>query len=144
MSTRSLLRASALAAAALAPLGCIASSVVAPEQRMVASDPAQLAFVPADAAAIPGFHESVDIRGDAAVALRRIWYLFLADGTYTGAALAEAEGRPSFQTLNGTWSFAADGLVLDGQPPVPCEMAPGHLRLSAPNGAVVLKKGSIQ
>lgn len=137
---------SSLAIALLAslPLGCIASNVVAPEQRMVAGEDSQLAFVPAAAAAIPGFYESVDIRGDAAVSLRRIWYVFLADGAYTGAALAEVDGKLAFQTLTGTWSLPPEGLVLDGQPAVPCEMAPGHLRISAPNGAVVLRRGTIQ
>jgi hypothetical protein len=138
------LRALALAAGAVLPIGCIASNVLAPQQRLVAGDPEQLPWFAADAAAIDGLFESIDIRGDAAVSLRRIWYVFARDGTYTGAALAENDGTLAFQTLSGTWSLTADGLVLDGQTAVACESAVGHLRLSAPNGVVVLKKGSLQ
>ena len=137
----------ALAAAVLlatVPFGCIASSVVAPEQRLVAEERSQLAFSPAAANDVVGFHESVDIQGDAAVSLRRIWYVVLADGAYTGAALAEVDGQLAFQTLTGTWALGPAGLVLDGAAAVPCESAPGHLRLSAPGGAVVLRRGALQ
>jgi hypothetical protein len=135
---------------------CIASNVVAPDQRLVVSDPQQLQFEPATAASLDGYFESVDLRGDAAVALRKIFYVFLPGGTYTGAALAEADGAWSFQTLNGTWSLTPAGLVLDGDPPVRCEAAPGHLRITAnsdpntglnngPNnhGIVVLRRGPL-
>lgn len=129
---------------AVVPAGCIASSVVAPEQRMVVADPAQLAWTPATIAAFDGLYESVDIRGDAAVSLRRIWYVFLGGGAYTGAALADVDGQLAFQTLNGTWSLTPTGLVLDGQEAVPCEVADGHLRLTAPGGVVVLARRTLQ
>lgn len=137
-------RAVVLAAGAVLPIGCIASNVVAPEQRMVVADPAQLPWAPADAAALDGLFASIDIRGDAAVSLRRIWYVFAPGGSYTGAALAETDGALAFQTLSGTWSLADGGLVLDGAPAVVCEKAAGHLRLCAPNGTVVLRKEALQ
>jgi len=130
--------------ASVLPLGCIASNVVAPEQRMVAADPLQLPWGPVDASALAGLWESVDVQGDAAASLRRIWYVFADGGRYTGAALAEVDGVLAFQTLSGTWSLAAAGLVLDGADAVPCAMAPDHLRLSAPGGIVVLKRGTLQ
>ena len=126
------------------PTGCIASNVVAKEQRLVTTDSTQLPWVPATVATLDGLYESVDIRGDAAVSLRRIWYVFTVGGSYTGAALADADGQLAFQTLSGSWSLAPGGLVLDGQEAVPCDAAEGHLRLSAPTGVVILKKVTLQ
>lgn len=123
--------------------GCIASNVVAVADREVPVALAALAFAPA--VTVPaGLYESVDLTGDAAASLRGIWYLFRADGSYTAAALADADGTLSFQTLVGTWQATADGLVLDGASPVQLEQAPDHLRLTAPNGAVVLRRRSLQ
>lgn len=137
------MRAFAIGLALLLP-ACIASNVVAVEQREVGSALDGLAFRPVAAPQLDGFYESVDIRGDAAVSLRRIYYVFDARGTYTAAALAEVDGVLQFQTLGGTWSVGPGGLVLDGQEPVPCEEAPEHVRLVAPSGAVVLRKGRLQ
>ncbi len=123
---------------------CIASNVVAEDQRLVARDLTALPFVPADASAFTGLYESIDIRGDAAVALRKIYYVFDTAGSYTGAALAESDGQLSFQTLNGNWTIGPEGLVLDGGAAVQAEMAAQHLRLSTPAGSVVLKAGSLQ
>jgi hypothetical protein len=130
----------ALLLATIAPAGCIASNVVAPQQRLIAADPAQLPFAPATPGAVGGFYASVDLRGEAAGSLRKVFYLFAPDGTYTGAALAESDGRASFQTLDGTWSLDAAGLVLDGAAPVACEVAGEHLRLTAPTGVLVLRR----
>ena len=120
--------------------GCIASNVVATEDRMVAQPVASLAFAPAPGLQLDGFYGSVEITGDAAIALRRIYYLFRADGTYTAAALGEAGERAEFQTLSGAWASDARGLSLDGAEPVLLEQAEGHLRITAPNGAVVLRR----
>jgi hypothetical protein len=122
---------------------CIASNVVAPDQRLVASDLTALVWTPADPAALDGFFESVDLRGEAAASLRKIFYVFLPGGTYTGAALADAGSALTFQTLSGTWTLTPDGLVLDQGRPVRCEMAPGHLRLEDTNGVVVLRRGPL-
>lgn len=136
--------ASAIAAALLS--ACIASNVVAPEHRLVvadAADVARLDWGPADANALEGWFESVDLHGDAAASLRKIFYVFQRDGTYTGAALADVDGRLAFQTLSGTWSVAPDGLVLDGAAPVRCEAAAGHVRVTDANGVVVLRRGPL-
>ncbi|MCU0864698.1 MAG: hypothetical protein MUC36_12950 [Planctomycetes bacterium] len=124
--------------------GCIASNVVAPDQRLVAATVEQIPFQPAGVVQLDGLYESIDIQGDAAVSLRKIYYLFVAGGTYTAAALAEVDGVPQFQTLNGSWQATADGLVLDGADPVPLAQAPDHLRLAAPTGTVVLRKVVLQ
>ena len=123
---------------------CIGSNVVAVEQREVGSALDGLTFRPVAMPQLDGFYESVDIRGDAAVSLRRIYYVFDPRGSYTAAALTEVEGALQFQTLNGTWSASAAGLSLDGQAPVACETAPEHVRLAAPNGVVVLRQGRLQ
>ena len=128
------------AACALAPLftGCIASNVVAPEQRMVVEDLAELQWKAAPGLQLQGLYESVDIRGDAAASLRKVYYLFADDGTYTAAALTEAGGTYAFQTLSGTWRSDQLGLSLDGGDPVVLEQAQAHLRILAPNGELVL------
>lgn len=139
-------RRTALGLLAVLPLvaGCIASNVVAVADREVVAGATQLPFQPAGVLVLDGLYESIDIQGDAAVSLRKIWYLFSPGGAYTGAALADVDGVPSFQTLHGTWQVGAAGLSLDGQDPVPLEAAPDHLRLSAPNGTVVLARRPLQ
>lgn len=122
---------------------CYASNVVAPEQRLVAGQREQLEWQPADAAAIDGYFVSVGLSGEAAATLRCIYYVFTPSGRYTGAALADVDGELAFQTLNGTWQLGTDGLALDGAPAVRCERATGHLRLTAPNGVVVLRKEAL-
>lgn len=138
------LRACVLVATALGCSGCIASNVVATGDRMVQQPLEQLPFAPAPGLQLDGLYESVAITGDAAVSLRRIWYLFRADGSYTAAALVEGERGASFQTLDGSWASTAAGLSLDGAEPVPLEQAEQHLRLSAPTGVVVLRRSAAQ
>jgi len=141
--TRVLQHRAALAACLLGA-ACIGSNVVAPTERMVPAADAELPFAPATAAELVGFHESIDIRGDAAVALRKVYYLFAADGSYTGAALADDGERLAFQTLTGTWTLGPDGLALDGQPPTPCDAAADQLRIRAPNGELRLRRKPVE
>jgi hypothetical protein len=136
---RSLLWAGA-AAMCLPGGGCIASNVVAPEQRLVSRNPAALPFAVPAAAQLDGLYESIEISGDAAVSLRKVYYCFGRDGVYTAAALTEAEGVQSFQTLNGSWAFGARGLSLDQAEPVLLEAANDHLRLTAASGVLVLRR----
>lgn len=137
-----------LAAALLMPAclfgGCIASNVVATEDRFVQQPLAALAFAPVPDLQLDGLYESVEITGDAAVSLRRIYYLFRPGGSFTAAALVDAGGGAAFQTLSGTWTNGADGLSLDGTAPVQLEQAGEHLRITAPNGAVVLRRSVVQ
>ncbi|MBL8733801.1 MAG: hypothetical protein JNN13_15630 [Planctomycetes bacterium] len=123
--------------------GCIASNVVAAKDRQVVVAAAELPWQPAPSAALDGLYESVDVRGDAAVSLRKVYYVFQQDGSYTGAALTEVEGCFRFQTLAGTWRCGADGLSLDDAPPVQLDAAPDHLRITAPTGVLVLRRGSL-
>ncbi|MBM4063854.1 MAG: hypothetical protein FJ265_22565 [Planctomycetes bacterium] len=124
--------------------GCIPSNVVARDDRMVVARVAELKFEPAPGLQLAGLYESVAITGDAASSLRKIYYLFAADGSYTAAALAETDGVAAFQTLSGTWTTTPAGLALDGAEPVRLEQAPDHVRITAPNGTLVLRKGELQ
>jgi hypothetical protein len=133
-----------LLAGFVALAGCIPSNVVARKDRMVVTDVADLKFEPAPGLALAGLFESVEITGDAALALRKVWYLFRADGTCSAAALAEQDGTLRFQTRDGTWVSSAAGLSLDGASPVLLEKAEGHLRITTPDGALVLRQGVVQ
>jgi hypothetical protein len=138
------LRLPALVAAALPGSGCIPSNVVATADRLVPPSVAALAWTPAVAPPPAGLYESVEITGEAAVSLRRIYYLFRADGSYTAAALADGVAGAAFQTLDGTWAHSAAGLSLDGAEPVLLEQADQHLRITAPTGTVVLRRSVLQ
>jgi hypothetical protein len=124
--------------------GCIASNVIAPTERLVVGERAELAWRPADAAAVPGYFVAVELEGEAAQALRAVAYVFTTNGRYTGAALVEGDDGLDFQTLRGEWRLGAEGLSLDAAAPVACEQAPGHLRLTAPNGVVVLRREELR
>jgi hypothetical protein len=124
--------------------GCIASNVVPTQDRLVTTPLAALHFDPAPGMPLQGLYESVEILGDAALSLRKVYYLFSAGGAYTAAALTEVDGVPSFQTLNGTWQSTAAGLSLDGRPPVLLEQAGQHVRITAENGVLVLRASSLQ
>ncbi len=134
----------ALAVAACLWSGCIASNVVASEDRSVQQPIAALPFAAAPTLVLDGLYESIAITGDAALSLRRIYYLFRPDGTFTAAALVDGETGAGFQTLSGTWVNGDAGLSLDGAEPVRLEQADAHLRITAPNGAVVLRRSALQ
>jgi hypothetical protein len=121
-------------------LGCYASSVVATADRAVRTAPLPTEWRPATAADLAGYFASVEVTGAAAASLRQVYYWFAAGGRYTGAALIDGDAGPSFQTLEGSWQFGDGGLVLDGQDPVPVDVAADHLRIRAPGGAVVLRR----
>lgn len=123
---------------------CIPSNVVAPTERMVVEPADAPVFAAASATDVVGFHESIDVQGDAAVSLRKVYYLFEADGSYTGAALVDDGERRTFQTLSGRWSLSAAGLVLDDQPAAPCEAGGGQLRITAPTGALRLRRAKAE
>ena len=124
---------------AIAP-GCIPSNVVARDDRMVTTALEDLRFEPAGELALDGLWSSVAISGDAALSLRKVYYVFLPGGAYTAAALVDDGSAPAFQTLTGTFAVSAAGIVFDGAEPVPLEVAPGYLRITAPTGALVLRR----
>ena len=147
-----IVRASALLLA-LAAHGCIASNVVAEQDRMVAAEAGPLAWQPATELALSGYYESVDVRGEVAASLRRVYYHFRPSdedpdgentGRYAGAALIANGDALEFQTLNGRWHNGPDGLVLDDNAPVVLEQAADHLRITAPNGVLVLRRQEIE
>lgn len=141
----SLLRSSALLACGLLmPLaGCIPSNVLAPDQRIATVAMEDRVFTPATNLQLEGFYESVEITGDAAVSLRKVYYLFQQGGAYTAAALIQDQGASSFQTLTGTWSLDASGLRLDDSDPVPLETSDEFVRMRSPGGTLVLRRGVI-
>lgn len=134
----------AAVAGALLFASCIASNVVAEKDRMVAQPLAELVFEPASGLVLDGLYQSIELTGDAAVSLRRIWYVFSPNGSYTAAALGDVDGAPTFQTLNGTWAMTPDGLTLDGAAAVPVEKSGDHVRITAPTGRVVLRRERLQ
>ena len=128
------------ALAAAGPLcSCLPSSVVAPEDRSAFLGTAELPWQPYAGEPLDGLYASVAIEGDAALGLLKVYYCFMHDGSFTGAALL-ATDPPAFQVLSGAWSLEADGLHLGSGPPALLEEAPGHLRLSGAEGAVVLRR----
>jgi hypothetical protein len=131
-------------AACLLAAACIPSNVTPPTDRMMAPTEEALAFGPATAADLVGFHESVDITGDAAVSLRKVFYYFASDGAYTGAALVDDGERLSFQTLSGRWQLTPEGLVLDDEAPARCEAATGQVRIATATGALRLRRAKVE
>jgi hypothetical protein len=123
--------------------GCIASNVVAVKDRQVAVATDELPWQPSTSGGLDGLYESLEVRGDVATTLRKVYYVFQADGSYTGAALVEADGAYRFQTLVGTWRIVDGGLSLDDGPVVRLDVAPEHLRITAANGVLVLRRGSL-
>jgi len=123
--------------------GCIASNVVDPGLRLLATGTESLAFVPAPEFAWAGLYMSVEVQGEAAASLRRIWYWFRADGTYTAAALIETD-VVAFQTRDGTWRHAGGQLHLDDGPPVAVEVVGEFVRLTSGAGRVVLRHEALQ
>jgi hypothetical protein len=130
--------AAPVAVAALA--GCFPSSVVAPEDRSAFLNPEELAWQAYDGGPLDGLYSSVSITGEAGLGLLKVYYCFMPDGSFTGAALLASE-PPAFQVLSGAWTLDPDGLRLgEGSPPAKLEQAPDHLRLSGAEGAVVLRR----
>lgn len=144
MNAAGRLRRVAVATTACLFASCIASNVVAEKDRMVTQPLAELVFEPAPGLALDGLYQSIELTGDAALSLQRIWYVFSPDGSYTAAALGDVDGAPTFQTLNGTWAISADGLSLDGAAAVPVEKSGEHVRITAPTGRVVLRRERLQ
>lgn len=117
---------------------CFGGTHIKPEERDIDVPVLDLAFQPAGALVLDGLYESVDIQGDMALSWRKVYYLFSPNGSYTAAALGDGDAGPAFTTLTGTWTCELRGLSLDDSDPLPLEQAPGHLRLSAAGGSLVL------
>lgn len=124
--------------------GCFGGTHIKPEERDIDVPVLDLAFQPAGAMVLDGLYESVDIQGDMALSWRKIYYLFSPNGSYTAAALGEGDAGPAFTTLTGSWQSDARGLSLDDSEPLQLEQAPGHLRVSAAGGSLVLAQRKLQ
>ena len=135
-------RARAVLPSLVAPLlaGCYASNVVASADRAVDELALPSEWHAPTQDDLVGYHASVAIAGAAAASLRKVYYWFAADGTYTGAALIAGDQGLEFQTLVGRWSLTADGLCLDGAAAVPAGAAPGFVRITSPGGELVLMR----
>lgn len=126
--------------AALWATGCASSHKVDEKERTLALAPEQVAWASARPEDVAGYFESERVTGEAAVGVRRIYYAFQPDGTYTGAALVQEAGKPAFQTLSGRWALQGGTLRLGDDPPVKVSASPGRLRLESEAGSVVLRR----
>ena len=128
------------AAAALAAASCAGSGTLAEESRAAVEEERPVAWHAASAQDVPGVYVSSELSGALAGHLRKLVYLFEADGTYAGAALVDVS-PPRFEVLAGTWACAEGRLVLDAGPPAAVEVDDGGaLRLSGTEGIVVLER----
>jgi len=130
-------------AVALGATSCIGSNVMSSDSRFPPAI-AEPHFAPAKDMVLEGLYATVDITGDVASQLRKVYYMFLPDGHYTGAALIDAGGIFAFQTLSGSFSVTAAGLVLDGAEAVPVSVAGDLLRIEAPGGSLVLRREAMR
>ena len=123
---------------------CIASNVVAVEDRSVRLREDTVAWQPAKPGSVPGLYASSRIEGPIAASILKLYYLLEASGEFTGAALLSTS-PPRFEVLNGEWSFAAGRLQLGPQSaPARLEEAEGMLRLTGAKGSVVLYREEIR
>jgi hypothetical protein len=128
-----------VAALSLAP-ACLASTVVEQADRAVRSEEPRRDWRPAEAADIAGLYESVQLEGEAAAALWKLYYHFAPDGAYTGAALVFDGERAAFQTLTGTWSLAGGRLELDGVSGATAAVAGDELRIESEAGTASFRR----
>lgn len=126
--------------------GCYASNVVAEKDRAVVerSSLADAQWRAAAAADFAGLFETIEIQGDVALSLKKVWYWFEANGRYSGAALVDGDDGIAFQTLTGSWKLTEGGLSLDEGDPLAASAAPSLLRMSVPGGTLVLKAAEAQ
>ena len=123
--------------------GCVPSNVVAVEDRMVIEQPViDQPWEPATRSDLVGLFESLEIHGDAAAALWKVYYHFSADGGYSGAALVSGDDGARFQVLSGAWTLEEGGLVdlHDGSEPLRALVAGGFLQLESSAGSVVFRR----
>ncbi len=122
-------------------IGCIAPSVLDDAQRLPeASAPAPLEWRPAQADDPLGYWESTAVEGEAAAALRKLYYHFASDGSYTGAALVAGDSGLQFQTLDGRWTLTDGVLDLGDGATASLQAAPGWLRLGTEGGMLLLAR----
>ncbi len=135
-----LLLLAAFAASSAACGAFVAARALPKEDRDVLANPEDVSWAPAKREDVVGSFESESVSGEAAGALRRVYYVFSEDGSYTGAALVQEAKNPEFQVLSGTWALEGSSLRVGDAEPAKASASPGRLRLEAPGGTVVLKR----
>jgi hypothetical protein len=128
----------------LALTSCITPNVLDSNARAVEVPVQQLAWRAPTSDDLAGLFESVEITGEAASALAKVYYHFAADRSYSGAALVVGGAQPEFQTLSGTWTLAGDQLDLGDGEKITLAAAEDHLRLASSGGVAVLKRVALQ
>lgn len=120
---------------------CIPSNVVAVEDRSVRVDLDSLDWQPLSDGDLIGLFESVEITGEAAAVLWKIFYLFSEDGGYTAAALVLSGDSPAFQSLHGTWQLVGNRLdLMDGSDSLEASVSGSHLRFESATGSVTFRR----
>lgn len=127
----------------LAP-ACITSSVVESSGRAIAQETDQIAWTPARAEDLRGLYESVSIEGEVASSLWKVWYVFAADGTYSGAALVLGGANPEFQTLSGRWTLDGQNLDFGDGQTARASVAADRLKLESEGGVAILRRSAVQ
>jgi hypothetical protein len=119
---------------------CISSSVLDPEDRTPREAAQDREWNEGLESDLPGTYVSEQLTGQLAVVLRMVVYRFEPDGAYTGAALLDG-APPHFEVISGSWSFESNALRLDDGPEARVHVASdGTLRLSGPDGTVILRR----
>lgn len=143
-SLRSLRSATAAALGFLPLVACGSSRPLEKKDRDVLAAPETIAWHPATRADLLGYFESEQISGEAAGSLLRVYYVFAADGTYSGAALVLDGGTSAFQVLSGKFTFDGSTLRLgDDGTPTHAFAAPGRLRLDSDGGSATFRRGKV-
>jgi len=123
---------------------CIASSVVESSGRAVTNTVVDLAWRPVRPEDLRGFYESVSIEGEVAASLLKVYYVFAADGSYSGAALALGGANPEFQTLSGSWTLAGDVLDFGDGQTTRASATDDHLKFDNEGGTAILRRAVVQ
>ena len=131
-----------LAPVSLALAACGTSHPLDKGERAVKAAPEAIAWRVAAREDVVGYFESEHITGEAAGSLRRAFYSFAGDGTYSGAALVQEGGKATFQVLAGKWKLTAGALDLGpDSSPAKAYAAPDRLKLDSEGGTAVFRRG---
>lgn len=133
-----------LAALGAALGGCAASNRLDTSHRTADAAAPAVAWTDARREDLVGYFESERVSGDAAASLRRVYYVFDPDGSYTGAALVSDGAHSTFQVLTGHWALRGTTLSLgEDAAPARAYAAPDRLRLDSDGGSVTFHRGTL-
>jgi hypothetical protein len=138
------MRAEGWLALALASASCASAGPLPADRRAVSYEEVERSWSAAAPSDLHGVFESVEITGDAAGALLRIYYCFNADRTYSGAALTTGAEHSEFTTLGGSWELVGGELVLDGGERLSASVSGDRLKLENDRGRAVLRRASVE